>query len=344
MRLSRFALGVVVGLSFSSHATAQEPVYRIGRWAADSFGNHRAVVSVEAAAPAVWAHLPWRRPDLHPESKAVWVVDAKTGQRVMNVARGSINRESGDIAFEPTSGPGEYFVYYLRYAGSVTSNYPKLTYPGPDSTAAAAWLALFDPRQLDRLPPARLVAFEAADTLDSFYPMQVIATKAETDRVLARSPSSPFLIFPEDRTHPIVMPADLPARWVGRTGPPTFSGTAFRGEFYAFQLGVWAARVPLADVRVEFAPLMGPADLHSCLRHPVLQPGRCGLAGQGLYGHDRRTPRPDPADLVRHPGAAGCAAGCLRRASRRHREGIAVRACGGHADRGTQHHPQRRRG
>lgn len=152
MRLSRFALGVVVGLSFSSQATAQEPVYRIGRWAADSFGNHRAVVSVEAAAPAVWAHLPWRRPDLHPESKAVWVVDAKTGQRVINVARGSINRESGDIAFEPTSGPGEYFVYYLRYAGSVTSNYPKLTYPGSDSTAAAAWLALFDPRQLDRLP------------------------------------------------------------------------------------------------------------------------------------------------------------------------------------------------
>ena len=103
MRLSRFALGVVVGLSSSGHATAQEPAYRIGRWTADSFGNHRAVVSVGAANPAVWAHLPWRRPDLDPERKGIWVVDAKTGQRVMNVARGSINRESGDIAFEPTS-------------------------------------------------------------------------------------------------------------------------------------------------------------------------------------------------------------------------------------------------
>ncbi|HOX20209.1 MAG TPA: DUF6067 family protein [Gemmatimonadales bacterium] len=257
MRLSRFALVLLVGSALASPATAQDPVYRIGRWTADSFGNHRAVVSVDAAAPAVWAHLPWRRPDLHPESKGVWVVDARTGHRVMNVARGSINRESGDIAFEPTSGPGEYYIYYLRYAGSVTSNYPKLTYPGPDSTASAAWLALFDPRQLDRLPQARLVAFEAADTLDSFYPMQVIATKAETDRVLARSPSSPFLVFSEDRTHPIVMPADLPARWVSRTGPPTFSGTAFRGEFYAFQLGVWAARAPLADARVLFWPLTG---------------------------------------------------------------------------------------
>ena len=165
-----------LALALASVAHAQEPVHRTGTWVADSFGNHRAVVSVSLAAPAVWAHLPWRRPDLHPEAKAVWVVDAKTGHRVLNVARGSITREFGDIAFEPTSGPGEYYVYFLRYAGSVTSNYPKLTYPGPDSTASSTWLSLFDPRQLTRLPAARVIAFEAADTLDSFYPMQVIAT------------------------------------------------------------------------------------------------------------------------------------------------------------------------
>jgi len=238
---------------------AQSHPYRIGSWTADSFGNHRAVVSVQAPSPAVWAHLPWRRPDLHPESKAVWVVDAKTGQRVLNVLRGSITREAGDIAFEPVSGPGDYYVYYLRYAGTVTSSYPKLTYPGPDSTASATWLATFDPREMNRLPPAKVVAFEAADTLDSFYPMQVIATTTETSQVLNRSPRSPFLVFPEERTHPIIMPSDLPARWVGRTGPPTFAGTAFRGEFYAFQLGVWAARASLTNVRVSFEPLTGSA-------------------------------------------------------------------------------------
>ena len=80
------------------------------------------------------------------------------------------------------------------------------------------------------MPKARLVAFEAADSLDSFYPMQVIATATETARVLAATPRQQFLVFPEDRTHPIVMPTDLPERWVGRTGPPTFTGTAFRGE------------------------------------------------------------------------------------------------------------------
>jgi hypothetical protein len=250
-----FAVWVALPLALA----AQEPVYRTGSWAADSFGNHRAVVSVEAPAPAVRVHLPWRRPDQHPEEKALWVVDARTGSRVMNVARGVITRESGDLAFEPVSGPGEYFVYYLRYAGSVASNYPKLSYPGPDSTAAPEWLARYgaSAEALGRLPAARVVAFEAADTLDSFYPMQVIATRAETNRLLAQSPGSPFLVFPEDRTHPIVMPGDLPRRWVERTGPPTLSGTALRGEFYAFQLGVWAARVPVTDLRVLFAPLAG---------------------------------------------------------------------------------------
>jgi len=249
---------VTAGVS-APPAAAQSVPYRTGKWTADSFGNHRAVVSVPAAAPAVWAHLPWRRPDLHPEQKGVWVVDAKTGQRVLNVQRGSITRESGDIAFEPTSGPGEYYVYYLRYTGTVTSSYPKLSYPGPDSTASAAWLGLFDPRAMRQLPQARVVAFEAADTLDSFYPMQVIATAEETARVLNGAAGNPFLVFPEDRSHPIIMPADLPERWVSRTGPPSFSGSASRGEFYAFQLGIWAARSALADVRVVFDPLTGPA-------------------------------------------------------------------------------------
>lgn len=257
----RIGLGLIslASVLCSTVTAAQEPVYRTGSWVADSFGNHRAVVSVDAAAPAVWAHLPWRRPDLDPDRKAIWVVDARSGRRVLNVLRGPITRESGDIAFEPTSGPGEYYVYYLRYAGSVTSNYPKLAYPGPDSTASATWLALFDPRQMRLLPPARLVAFEAADSLDSFYPMQVIATAAETAQLLALTAQGSFHVFPEDRTHPIVMPADLPQRWVNRTGPPTFAGTALRGEFYAFQLGVWAARGPLVNVRVAVEPLAGSA-------------------------------------------------------------------------------------
>lgn len=238
---------------------AQQPVYRSGHWAADSFGNHRAVVAVDQAGPAVVARLPWRRPDPDPQRKGVWVIDGKTGRRILNVVPGEISREAGTIAFEPVSGPGEYYIYYLRYTGSVAANYPKLTYPGPDSTVSPAWRASHAATlgQLGRLPAARLVAFEAADTLDSFFPMQVIATRAETEQVLARSPGAPFLVFPEDRTHPVVMRDDLPERWVGRSGPPSFEGAASAGEYFAFQLAVWAARAELRNVRVAFEPLAG---------------------------------------------------------------------------------------
>ncbi len=255
--LHTLSLALLAAPVLALPATAQSYPYRTGTWTADSFGNHRAVVAVSEPAPAVWAHLPWRRPDANPAQKDIWVIDAQTGRRVKNVLRGPINREAGDIVFEPTSGPGTYYVYYLRYTGTVTSPYPKITYPAPDSTASTAWLGLFDARAYSRLPQARLVAFEAADTLDSFFPMQVIATSNETVQLLAASPESPFLVFPEDRTHPIVMPSDLPHRWVDRAGPPTFAGSASRGEFYVLQLGVWAARRPLTDVRVEFAPLSG---------------------------------------------------------------------------------------
>jgi len=258
VRVLATLLATVAGLAVPVVARAQEPLYRVGHWAADSFGNHRAVVRVDASAPAVVARLPWRRPDVDPAAKGVWVVDARTDARVLNVSRGAITREAGTVAFEPTSGPGDYYVYYLRYTGTVTSNYPKLTYPGPDSTASPSWLAAYggSVARIEALPAARLVAFEAADSLDSFYPMQVIATRAETERVLAAAAGQPFLVFPEDRTHPIVMADDLPERWVHRTGPPSFDGAALRGEFYAFQLGVWAARDALRGLRVEFAPLV----------------------------------------------------------------------------------------
>lgn len=47
-------------------------------WKADMQGNHRAVVEVKdiKEPKAVQVYLPWRRPDLRPETKKVVVVDA----------------------------------------------------------------------------------------------------------------------------------------------------------------------------------------------------------------------------------------------------------------------------
>ncbi|HXY19129.1 MAG TPA: glycoside hydrolase domain-containing protein, partial [Gemmatimonadales bacterium] len=249
---------------------AQDVPYGVGTWEPDSTGNQRAVVRVARAADAVWVRIPWRRRDAEPWRKDVIVVDARTGVRIRNVARVAVNREFGDIVFQPSSGAGDYDVYYLRYLGSYRSPYPRLTYAPPQATADSGWLAkhgLVEPESagphLDRFPRARTVAFQSASAFDSPYPMEVIATGAETRALLARHPASPYLVFPEDRGHPVRMTTDLPAVWARRGPGGPFHGTAAAGEFYVFQLGVWAARARLSNVNVAFTGLRsvrgGPA-------------------------------------------------------------------------------------
>ena len=181
------------------------------KWDPDRFGNHRAVLQVTASADAVRAHIPWRRRDNDPENKSLIVVDARTGKEISNVARIEINREFGDIAFEPVSGPGIYYVYYLPYVVSGRINYPKVTYPQPANQASSEWLARLKP---DKIPSVEFVALESVDTFDAFSPMEFIATHSEVETLLARYPQQSYFVFPEDRSLPIRMAHDLPQVWI----------------------------------------------------------------------------------------------------------------------------------
>ncbi len=138
--LASLSLGIVLISAGARASRAQDVPYTIGRWESDSTGNHRAVVRVAAAGDAVRVHIPWRRRDQHPELKRVLVVAAATGERVANVARADVDREAGDIIFQPTAGPGDYWVYWMPYQGTFRSNYPRITYRPQDSTAATEWL------------------------------------------------------------------------------------------------------------------------------------------------------------------------------------------------------------
>jgi hypothetical protein len=232
---------------------AASPAYTTGSWDADRLGNHRVVLDVAAPVEAVRARIPWRRRDVDPEKKNLIVIDARTGERVLNVTRLSVTREVGDLVFQPVSGRGRYFVYYLPNVGSGRSNYPKVTYPEPEDTARAEWLARYGTApKAETLPWARVTEYQAIDELNSFYPMEVIATASETQALLARHPSSAYLVFPEDRRFPIKMTDDLPQRWIAAGANTPFHGHADRGEFYAFQVGVAAARTALDAIDVTF--------------------------------------------------------------------------------------------
>ena len=170
------------------------------------------------------------------------------------------------------AGPRLFSLYYLPYddrpcvtgpASSCTSRYA----PPPGAAVGfrqRARATLQRAGWRERVRRATVTRFEARTPRDSFAPMEVAATAAETAAVRAHCAQRGrrLLVWAEPRTEPIRMLAALPIRWVGRgLAPPNTTvhrGAMLASEFYTFQVGVWA---PLAPLRVRprwAAPLRGP--------------------------------------------------------------------------------------
>lgn len=239
-------------------------------WNPDSLGNHRAVIQFTGRGDLAKAIIGWRRRDENPGQKRIIVQDAKTGQKILNVQATGISREKGTVLFEPVSGPGLYYVYYMpyKYEGP-NSNYPKGLYQKPENTADEKWLSSI---QSKPGAPANCVVKEmqSINELNSFYPMEVIATAAETKNLIDKNSGKAFLVFPENRMNSIRMKNDLPQRWILKGNRHSFTDTALRGEYLAFQLGIYALE-DLQDVRIRFTDLknkegkMIPAKNMSCI-------------------------------------------------------------------------------
>ena len=252
---------VCCSFAFIPSVMAQEKplpeLYGTGTWDADSLGNHRVVVAVDKSADAVLATLDWRRRDPNPEAKNLIVVDAATGKRIMNVARFEINREQGKVVFQPQTVPGQYYIYYLKNVQSGSKYYPTVTYPAFEKTASDEWLAKhkLTSRVAPKLPTAEVVQYQAIDDFHSFYPMEVIAKEDEKRALLKTQLDNKYFLFTEDRRYPIRMTTDIPYRWIAEGKQDSFSGTADKGEYYVFQLGVWAARADVDHLQVNYSAL-----------------------------------------------------------------------------------------
>jgi len=250
---------MLLGLGFAlaiMNAPGQDVLRGIGDWKVE-FGNERARVLVADKVEAVRVHIPWRRRDASPEAKEIIVIDAASGKTVANVVREAVARESGDIVFQPTSGPGVYLVYYLPFKQAGSPYFPEVTYPPFQDAADPQWVTqnALKTDAWKALPEARLMQIQARGEWNRPDPMEVIATREETDRLRDDHPNAPYLIFPEDRVHSIRMNLDLPERWIEHGASDSFAGQAKRGEFLSFQLGLWACRISLDKVTLSFADL-----------------------------------------------------------------------------------------
>ena len=249
-------------LSSGGFALAAEIPYAVSSWPESGFGNHRAVVHVDQPADAALAHIQWRRRDRDPETKDVRVYDLATNQRVMNVLCARITREAGDIIFRPETVPGDYAVYYLPYPAPQSNFDAPGDYYPPQDTATTDWLQrnglAADDGMSDAwlsLPKAQVLRIEARTEFDRLDPMEIVATDEEVLGLLERVPDAEYLVFPEDRRYPIRMPDDLPLRWV-ESGPSAILQARVQpGELYCCQLGVWAARAALEDLKLDVTDL-----------------------------------------------------------------------------------------
>ncbi len=268
-------LGILLMFACAALPLAGQQVrYGTGSWDAETLGNHRAVLRVAEKGDAVWAHIPWNRRDAAPEKKNIIVVEEAGGRKITNLLRLNVNRSYGDIVFQAPD-PGTYGVYYMPYT-TKGRNYPVVTYQTPEETAEPGWKKTASASVLRsdrRLPEAVLIEIQSIDAFNSFYPMEVIATPENVRRIVAPhlGPAGrPFLLFPEDRSNPIRMTSDLPLKWTLEGPKSELSGDARRGEFYAFQIGVYPLAADIRDIAVRFSDLRAdgghsiPASALSC--------------------------------------------------------------------------------
>jgi hypothetical protein len=224
-------------------------------WNVDGTGNHRAVVYVKSAkSEGVCVTLPWRRPDMRPETKRIVVKDASTGREIKNVAIIEFSAEKGRIVFQPETVPATYHIYYLPYKyrkGHNDARYgkPWNDYLPPEYAADPEWEKAVKTK-LSTLPEIRPKRFEARSKFDGFTPMGLIATQSEIQALKAKH-TADFVLFPEDRAYPIRLTV-LPARWAIGGTSGAFEGHAQPNEYYTWQIGLWASKKALEKVHLTF--------------------------------------------------------------------------------------------
>lgn len=250
--IAQFLLGIT--------GTAQVLKYTTGTWNVDTLGNHRALVKVAAKSNAVLVHIDWRRRDHHPEKIDVVVVDAKTGKRINNVVRQNINREFGEFIIQAPSA-GMYYFYYMPYVMS-KGNYPKVKYNVPLFLADKSWIEKYKLSslpltavQLSKFQKVTSKEIQSIDAFNSFFPMEVTASKSEVSGLLKKNPDASYLVFPENRKYSIRMTDDIPQRWALRGVKVPLADTVQKGEYYTFQAGIWAVAKSLQRVELKFSDL-----------------------------------------------------------------------------------------
>ena len=244
--------------------TVDDINYSSGNWqeityqyAEISLGNHRAVVQGTDGADAVKLHIPWRRRDIKLMQNRLIIINAHSLDTVSNVIVRNYTEEYVDIIFETNVDGGLYHVYYYPFS-TTGSYYPVVSYLEPEITGDQVWREKYEglnDQEFENLPLAKVLSIQSINDFNSFFPMEVAANKAEIDSFEQKYPQK-YYLFPEYRDNPIKMTQKLPHHWVQRELKNGLSDNAKKGEYYTFQIGVYASSSDLNSLSLTYTDLI----------------------------------------------------------------------------------------
>ncbi|WP_299577989.1 glycoside hydrolase domain-containing protein [uncultured Sunxiuqinia sp.] len=199
-------------------------------------------------------NLLWRKHDKNLEDRQFIIANAVTGDTITNIYRHEVNNERCRIAFGPITQPGTYHLYHLPYTPEY-KDFSARKYLTKEKEPEKEWLnrtgLTGGELQLDDLPKCSVDVIQARSEFHFFYPMEVPALKDEIQKYVSKY-DEPYLVFREDRIRPIKMLDALPLIWLQSQPSLRFRGTDCRNEYYALQSGVYASKVSLKDLKVNF--------------------------------------------------------------------------------------------
>ncbi|MBT3272547.1 MAG: hypothetical protein HN368_05290 [Spirochaetales bacterium] len=223
-------------------------------WDPDELGNHRAVIHVAASADVVRVVVPWRRRDSNPSDKGV-ILKSIGGTKIEHCHAENIANESGTFVFEPADGPGVYYIYFMPYTGTVKKPYPQIDYL-PVIEGTDSWFQQVTSNPSASYDEAALKALECVDEFNKFTEMELIAAKDELSAFVSTAGDKRFLSILEDRKNPIRMTDMIPFRWTQRESRIELADNAKQGEYYVFQVGVYAFDHDLPDLSIQFQDMV----------------------------------------------------------------------------------------
>lgn len=246
---------ILLGLNLYGESKKSKLEYKVPEqtWN-ESFGNHRAVIEIKKPAEAVILDYKWRRHDEAIDNTRFLIINAQNGDTIKNIRRLKVNKEECLIQFGPVSQSGKYYFYYLPYPVQYESGFTRGGYYAPENEPDKEWENKIS--SLKKIEKAKILSVESRTPFDSFYPMEIPATKNEEQDYI-KSNWEKFYLFAEDRSNPIRMRDAIPVKWLDYVQGHQFSGTAAPNEYYTFQVGVWSPRANIDHLSYSVTPLRG---------------------------------------------------------------------------------------